>query len=1147
MLLPAPTIDTRSADAIVAESRRLAPFYTPEWQAQATQGAGFALLQNFAQLLFDVVQHLDLVPAKNFAAFLARLGITLQAARPARVPLTFTLAPGTPQNVFIPVRTQAAAEATETRPAVVFETEQHVVATIATLQAVYSIRPSDDTIYEHLAELQSPGKSPFFAGKDLQEHSIYFAHSELFALQTRAEMHLQLVISAAGLAPPDFSHALSWEWWNKDHWVPSTVPAFQEALRDFSDVPTLDSQILETATEISVTTNVESDARFPAAGLLLIDHEIVAYTGKTANQFTDVTRGWGFAKHIPEASDAVQHSLGTQVRPIDYPLLVEATIASRNGRQIVTVTLKKEFNTAFTKSTVHGSENFWLRCRTLKRLRLQDSPLRNLLFDTVQASTTTASQTIVPDQLFYNDVSLDIPQQASPPISVHPFGQQPQPFDTLYIASGDAFSKKNATVTLECDISIAGPLQSPPLTVDPLFAWEYWNGTGWVRLALIIDDINLFTADGTSTVVFSCPDDIADVSVNGQENYWIRVRIVGGRYGTFIVQENRRVEPSFRFPVVHSLTISYKSADKALDQCIIHNNLNHNDQTQNAQRAGTLFRPFVQSEEDKPTVYLGFDKPLVGVSGPIGIFFSLVKQEYLEETKPRLHWQYWNGSAWGLLDVLDDTDNLTRSGLLQLVGPADLAAAEKFGRQLFWLRVVDVENRFQSSSQAAMVRLAAVPGVAGLLNAPGVPGVPLEKPCPELLELFHPKFSVPAARSTPPPPPIVQGIFPNTVWALQAETIRDEILGSSNGQAHQTYTLLRNPVVSEEIWVNEINTLTEGERKQLAAQDPEQIQEVRDEQGQLTHVWVRWRTVADFLESTPTSRDYVLDRVLGTVQFGDGRRGMVPPIGVDNLKANYQFGGGAHGNVAADTVISLKTTVAGVDKVTNHEPAGGGADTELLDKALERGPQAIKHRNRAIAREDFEWLARQASNDIAKVKCLPTTNQDGEFETGWVVVIIAPHSQEAQPLPSAELIRQVQRYLSDRCPNVVSAAKKLLVTGPAYVEVSVTAEVFATSIDVISQVQSETIKSLKKFLHPLTGGPEDTGWDFGRLVCLSDIMALLEALPNVDHVDNVTMQLRDGITNAARIITDEALFSATLPPYAMIFSGEHNVMVTFQA
>jgi predicted phage baseplate assembly protein len=322
---------------------------------------------------------------------------------------------------------------------------------------------------------------------------------------------------------------------------------------------------------------------------------------------------------------------------------------------------------------------------------------------------------------------------------------------------------------------------------------------------------------------------------------------------------------------------------------------------------------------------------------------------------------------------------------------------------------------------------------------------------------------------------------------------------------------------------------------------------VRDERGQLTQAWVRWRTVEDFLEATPTSRNYVIDRVLGTVQFGDGTRGMVPPIGVDNVKANYQFGGGAHGNVAAGTVVSLKTSVAGVDTVTNHEPAGGGADTEILAQALERGPQAIKHRNRAIAREDFEWLARQASSNIAKVKCLPTTNQDGEFETGWVVVIIAPHSQETQPLPSAELLRQVQRYLAERCPNVVSVAKKLLVTGPAYVEVSVTADVFATSIDVVSQVQSESLKSLKKFLHPLTGGPEGTGWDFGRLVCLSDIMALLEALPDVDHVDNVSMQLRDVKTNRARTITDEVLFSATLPPYAMIFSGEHNVTVTFQA
>jgi hypothetical protein len=42
------------------------------------------------------------------------------------------------------------------------------------------------------------------------------------------------------------------------------------------------------------------------------------------------------------------------------------------------------------------------------------------------------------------------------------------------------------------------------------------------------------------------------------------------------------------------------------------------------------------------------------------------------------------------------------------------------------------------------------------------------------------------------------------------------------------------------------------------------------------------------------------------------------------------------------------------------------------------------------------------------------------------------------------------------------------------------------------------------------------------------------------------MRLRDVKTNTASTITDEVLLAATLPPYAMIFSGEHDVTVTFQ-
>ena len=38
-----------------------------------------------------------------------------------------------------------------------------------------------------------------------------------------------------------------------------------------------------------------------------------------------------------------------------------------------------------------------------------------------------------------------------------------------------------------------------------------------------------------------------------------------------------------------------------------------------------------------------------------------------------------------------------------------------------------------------------------------------------------------------------------------------------------------------------------------------------------------------------------------------------------------------------------------------------------------RGPRHIKSRDRAITKEDFEWLAHQAAGEIAKARCLPTT------------------------------------------------------------------------------------------------------------------------------------------------------------------------------
>lgn len=252
------------------------------------------------------------------------------------------------------------------------------------------------------------------------------------------------------------------------------------------------------------------------------------------------------------------------------------------------------------------------------------------------------------------------------------------------------------------------------------------------------------------------------------------------------------------------------------------------------------------------------------------------------------------------------------------------------------------------------------------------------------------------------------------------------------------------------------------------------------------------------------SRHYTLDRATGQVEFGDGINGMVPPVGNNNLSiVAYQTGGGAQGNVGAGEIKSLKSAVSGVDKVFNPVAADGGADAATIDQMLEIGPAMISHRNRAVTFEDFEWLAKKASRKVVKARCLQNTNKERKRENGWVTVIILPADKTPEPVPSLELKRNVRQYLEEHCATTLASVKHVNVDSPSYVEISVSADVFVESIDVASIVERDVRDKLDEFFHPLTGGPEGKGWDFGRDVPASDIYALLEDIDGVDHLENL--------------------------------------------
>lgn len=741
-----------------------------------------------------------------------------------------------------------------------------------------------------------------------------------------------------------------------------------------------------------------------------------------------------------------------------------------------------------------GIKSFWIYCRNENVTEKSKLPV----ISKIQIMNVVPGGSIKPDNGFYNFIPLDLSSK------FYPFGEHPAFFDTLYIASREAFSKKHATI--EIDFEVESGAEANNVTLS----WEYWDGTVWrtIHLGENYKNIDFTSKDN---IVFVCPDDLEETEVNGENNYWIRVRLVNGDYGQYKFEKDSTGEfwkriPEFNPPLISSFDINYYLDNKEID--VQHYLARNNREFRNFKKEikkGTGFIPFVPLPEKKPTIYLGFSDTFN--KGNISIFFSILEKNYPQSARPKIQWTYWSkahnikeiinlnkvklvsleGISIGtellfeesfyteiitetaivksysdteitldrelyhkytksvkvykrtFLEVNDYTEYLTKSGTLEFIGPDNQYKTHKFGKESYWLM--------------------------GTLSI-----------STKLLEA-----------------PFIKGIYPNTVWSEQVETIEDEILGSSDGDKNKSFEFIKSPVISPEIWVMEGKIILQEEKEILPEED---IQEVKDDSGKIKETWVRWKAVEDFINSTPKSRHYIIDNSPGIVQFGDGKNGMIPPRGKDNIRTNYKSGGGVVGNVLKNEITVHKTPIAGIDHVMNHEPAEGGSDTELLEEALERGPHLIKHRGRAVTKEDFERLAKAASSYIARTKCIT--------EDGMVKVIIIPKGKEDKPQPSIGLIQIVENYLRQLSLNSI-LSESLEVSGPLYKEVKVSVDVIPGSIDQVIPLEKDIRKQLKAYLHPLTGGNDGHGWEFGRSVHISDVYTLLEGIKDVDHVENLRL------------------------------------------
>jgi predicted phage baseplate assembly protein len=378
--------------------------------------------------------------------------------------------------------------------------------------------------------------------------------------------------------------------------------------------------------------------------------------------------------------------------------------------------------------------------------------------------------------------------------------------------------------------------------------------------------------------------------------------------------------------------------------------------------------------------------------------------------------------------------------------------------------------------------------------------------------------------------PFLSGLAARTVGGTmvtsQCTAIRDELLGESDGTPGQQFQLQATDILPRR----------EGEH--LVVIPPMGLPEV-------------WQEVHDFADSGPEDLHYTLDSLTGQLQFGPLIResgylrertrlrqqeqvmdrtptatelvaaesqqqqyGKVPPRGAMLRMVAYRTGGGQRGNVQAGSIEVLKSAVPYVTSVRNHHPAQGGADGESLEEAVIRVPRLLRTRDRAVTPEDFETLTLQASRGVARAYCPRDPAYQGE--PGTVSLRIVP-AVDTAPLATGAGLHPRNFVLSDPLQQEVLAFladRRLLgiqvqLQAPDYVGVAVQAEVGVDAAYRNPQAQQALVDTLQtqlyRFLNPITGGPEGTGWPFGTPVYKSDLIALFQQTPGVRYLGAVLL------------------------------------------
>ena len=332
-------------------------------------------------------------------------------------------------------------------------------------------------------------------------------------------------------------------------------------------------------------------------------------------------------------------------------------------------------------------------------------------------------------------------------------------------------------------------------------------------------------------------------------------------------------------------------------------------------------------------------------------------------------------------------------------------------------------------------------------------------------------------------------LLANVVDATHGETVRDEVLGSGDGTAFQSFPLKQKPLTY------------------LPSTDPEGLAVVQSTLL-VTVNGVRWDERPTLVESAPNAREFTTtldDAGQTTVVFGDGATGARLPTGKDSVHARYRKGLGASGNVAPDAIQQLVDSAPSLQKVTNPLPSIGGADPEGPDAIRTNAPASVRTFGRAVSTADYAALTLQYPG-VAKASAAWVLRDPNTLRSlPWPYVQLTVATAAQVPLAQQSSFARALRAFLDkrRDPNVSLRIGDFV---PVYLDV-------AATVDLDDRYpRRATLNAVIAALNPGLNPDGSAGYfaferlSFGESIHLSAVYAAIQAVPGVADVTITTLR-----------------------------------------